>query len=83
MKGLKQHASRCLPEVIEAALLLFTRPRQIPLQWLKDKYRLAQLLSFTEATRQSLRNALSPTVNGRCSKNTSLASGCRRLSCGG
>ncbi|MDX6382394.1 MAG: hypothetical protein QOI57_3418 [Rubrobacteraceae bacterium] len=40
------------------ALLLFARPWQIPLKWLKDQYKLAQLPNFTEATLASLRTAV-------------------------
>jgi 4,5:9,10-diseco-3-hydroxy-5,9,17-trioxoandrosta-1(10),2-diene-4-oate hydrolase len=42
------------------ALLMFARPWQIPLKWLKDQYRLAQLPNFTEATLATLRSAVGP-----------------------
>jgi pimeloyl-ACP methyl ester carboxylesterase len=40
------------------ALLMFARPWQIPLKWVKDQYKLAQLPNFTEATLASLRTAV-------------------------
>jgi 4,5:9,10-diseco-3-hydroxy-5,9,17-trioxoandrosta-1(10),2-diene-4-oate hydrolase len=40
------------------ALLMFARPWQIPLKWVKDQYKLAQLPNFTDATLASLRNAV-------------------------
>jgi pimeloyl-ACP methyl ester carboxylesterase len=43
------------------ALLMFARPWQIPLKWVKDQYKLAQLPNFTDATLASLRNALGAT----------------------
>ena len=43
------------------ALLMFARPWQIPLEWVKDQYKLAQLPNFTEATLASLRTAVSAT----------------------
>jgi pimeloyl-ACP methyl ester carboxylesterase len=42
------------------ALLFFARPWQIPLKWLKDQYKLAQLPNFTEATLATLRSAVGP-----------------------
>jgi pimeloyl-ACP methyl ester carboxylesterase len=42
------------------AWLLFARPWQIPLKWIKDQYRLAQLPNFTEATLATLRTAVGP-----------------------
>ncbi len=35
---------------VRRALLLFARPWQIPLKWVKDQYKLAQLPNFTDAT---------------------------------
>ncbi len=43
------------------ALLLFARPWQIPLKWVKDQYKLAQLPNFTDATLATLRNTVSAT----------------------
>jgi len=43
------------------ALLMFARPWQIPLKWIEDQYKLAQLPNFTEATLASLRTAVSVT----------------------
>jgi pimeloyl-ACP methyl ester carboxylesterase len=43
------------------ALLMFARPWQMPLKWLKDQYKLAQLPNFTDATLASLRNAVGAT----------------------
>jgi pimeloyl-ACP methyl ester carboxylesterase len=43
------------------ALLMFARPWQIPIKWVKDQYKLAQLPNFTEATLASLRTAVSAT----------------------
>ena len=40
------------------ALLLFARPWQIPLKWLKDQYELAQRPNFTDAALASLRSAV-------------------------
>ena len=40
------------------ALLMFARPWQIPFKWLAGQYKVAQLPNFTEATQQSLRNAV-------------------------
>ena len=46
---------------LQRALLLFARPWRIPLKWVKDQYKLAQLPNFTDATLGSLRNALGAT----------------------
>ncbi len=43
------------------ALLMFARPWQIPLKWIKDQYKLAQLPNFTDATLASLRTTLGAT----------------------
>jgi pimeloyl-ACP methyl ester carboxylesterase len=43
------------------ALLMFARPWQIPIKWVKDQYKLAQLPNFTDATLASLRTAVSAT----------------------
>jgi pimeloyl-ACP methyl ester carboxylesterase len=40
---------------------MFARPWQVPLKWIKDQYKLAQLPNFTDATLASLRNALGAT----------------------
>ena len=40
------------------ALLMFARPWQIPLKWVKDQYKLAQLPNFTDATLASLRTTV-------------------------
>ncbi len=40
------------------ALLMFARPWQIPLKWLKDQYELAQRPNFTDAALASLRSAV-------------------------
>ncbi len=40
------------------ALLMFARPWQMPLKWVKDQYKLAQLPNFTDATLSSLRSAV-------------------------
>jgi len=45
---------------LSRALLFFARPWQIPLKWLKDQYRLAQLPNFTEATLATLRSTVGP-----------------------
>ncbi len=42
------------------ALLMFARPWQIPLKWIKDQYKLAQLPNFTEATLATLRSTVGP-----------------------
>jgi pimeloyl-ACP methyl ester carboxylesterase len=42
------------------ALLMFARPWQIPLRWLKDQYKLAQLPNFTDATLGSIRTVVGP-----------------------
>jgi pimeloyl-ACP methyl ester carboxylesterase len=43
------------------ALLMFARPWQIPLKWIKDQYKLAQLPNFTDATLASLRTTVGAT----------------------
>ncbi len=40
------------------ALLMFARPWQISLKWVKDQYKLAQLPNFTDATLASLRTTV-------------------------
>jgi len=40
------------------ALLMFARPWQIPLKWIKDQYKLARLPNFTDATLASLRTTV-------------------------
>jgi 2-hydroxy-6-oxonona-2,4-dienedioate hydrolase len=45
---------------LSRALLLFARPWQIPLKWVKDQYKLAQLPNFTEATLATLRSTVGP-----------------------
>ncbi|CAA9442167.1 MAG: hypothetical protein AVDCRST_MAG28-502 [uncultured Rubrobacteraceae bacterium] len=40
------------------ALLMFARPWQIPLKWLKDQYKLAQLPNFTDATLGTIRSVV-------------------------
>ena len=42
------------------ALLMFARPWQIPLKWIKDQYKLAQLPNFTDATLGSIRTVVGP-----------------------
>jgi pimeloyl-ACP methyl ester carboxylesterase len=42
------------------ALLMFARPWQIPLKWVKDQYKLAQLPNFTDATLGSIRTVVGP-----------------------
>ncbi len=42
------------------ALLMFARPWQTPLRWLKDQYKLAQLPNFTDATLDSIRTVVGP-----------------------
>jgi pimeloyl-ACP methyl ester carboxylesterase len=42
------------------ALLMFARPWQIPLKWLKDQYKLAQLPNFTDATLGTIRTVVGP-----------------------
>jgi len=44
---------------VRRALLMFAHPWQVPLKWIKDQYKLAQLPNFTEATLSSLRTAVS------------------------
>jgi pimeloyl-ACP methyl ester carboxylesterase len=44
--------------VSRRALLMFARPWQIPLKWIKDQYKLAQLPNFTDATLASLRTTV-------------------------
>jgi len=39
-------------------LLMFARPWPIPLKWIKDQYKLAQLPNFTDATLASLRTTV-------------------------
>lgn len=46
---------------VRRALLLFARPWQIPLKWVKDQYKLAQLPNFTDATLASLRTTVDAT----------------------
>jgi pimeloyl-ACP methyl ester carboxylesterase len=46
---------------LQRALLLFSRPWQIPWKWVKDQYKLAQLPNFTDATLATLRNTVSAT----------------------
>ncbi len=46
---------------VRRALLLFARPWQIPLKWIKDQYKLAQLPNFTDATLASLRTVVDAT----------------------
>ncbi|MCA1730951.1 MAG: alpha/beta fold hydrolase [Actinobacteria bacterium] len=46
---------------LQRALLLFGRPWRIRWKWIKDQYKLAQLLNFTDATLASLRNAVDAT----------------------
>jgi 2-hydroxy-6-oxonona-2,4-dienedioate hydrolase len=45
---------------LSRALLFFARPWQIPLKWVKDQYKLAQLPNFTEATLATLRSTVGP-----------------------
>ncbi|MCA1715601.1 MAG: alpha/beta fold hydrolase, partial [Actinobacteria bacterium] len=45
---------------VRRALLLFARPWQIPLKWVKDQYKLAQLPNFTDATLGSVRTVVGP-----------------------
>ena len=45
---------------LSRALLFFARSWQIPLKWVKDQYKLAQLPNFTEATLATLRSTVGP-----------------------
>lgn len=45
---------------IRRSMLMFARPWQIPLKWLTGQYKVAQVPSFTETTRQSLRTVVGP-----------------------
>jgi pimeloyl-ACP methyl ester carboxylesterase len=58
--ALAKTAPGAAQRALSRALLFFARPWQIPLKWVKDQYKLAQLPNFTEATLATLRSTVGP-----------------------